>query len=280
LAIELENNRGDSLTKHILLPCSKSKSVTHIEQLAWTSKCSIASWKKTWLRQKVRTPALELYTGRILQDQIKICEQFDDVKIYIISAGAGLVCPISKKIPSYEATFQDPNRAKIGHWHELPEGGLEQISLKPEDSVVCFAPPSYQRALKTDPVFGKICEQLIVFSTSPLVDLAKESIRIHPRSKEVLRVSSRDLNTELLRLYLSQGKKRMDSLYRDCLVLPVTKKRRSVNDDELRELISEAPPSIQSSITKTVQYIRHECNVSSIDTRVRRILLKIRNDEL
>ena len=127
--------------------------------------------------------------------QIQICEQYDDVKVYIISAGAGLIHPISKKIPSYEATFQDSNRAKVADWHELPEGGLEQISLKPEDTVVCFAPPSYQRALKTDPLFETICGQLTVLSSSPLADFSKHAIRIHPRLKEVMNVSSRDLNT-------------------------------------------------------------------------------------
>ena len=277
MVIELENNRGETLTTHILLPCSKSKSVIHIEELAWNSESSLAGWKKNWSRQKVRTPALELYTGRILQEQIQICEQYDDVKVYIISAGAGLIHPISKKIPSYEATFQDPNRAKGADWHELPEGGLEQISLKPEDTVVCFAPPSYQRAMKTDPLFEMICKQLTVLSSSPLVDFSKHAIRIHPRLKEVLNVSSRDLNTELTRVYFSQGLKGFDSLYRDCLVLPIANKRRSVDDDELRQLISEAPESIKSSITKTVQYIRHECHVSSIDTRIRRILLDIRD---
>jgi hypothetical protein len=267
------------LTTHILLACSKSKSLPHNDELTWTSQTTLETWKTAWGNQKSRIDASKLYTGRILKEQIKICKQFDDVKVYIISAGAGLIHPISKKIPSYEATFQDRNRVKVGQWCELPEGGLENLSLKAKDTVVCFAPPSYQRAMKNDPQFEEICSQLTVLSTSPLANVAKHTIKIHPRAKEALKLSSRDLNTELTKKYFTEGEKGFESLYKDCLLLPTATKRRSVDDEELRQLISAAPESIKSNITKTVQYIRHECLVSSIDTRIRRILLEIRNSE-
>ena len=279
MVIELENNRGEALTIHILLPCSKSKSVIHIEELAWNSETTLEAWKTAWESQKIRIDASKLYTGRILNEQIQICKQFDDVKIYIISAGAGLIYPISKKIPSYEATFQDRNREKVGQWCELPERGLENLSLKAKDTVVCFAPPSYQRAIKNDPQFEEICSQLTVLSASPLANVAKHTIQIHPRAKEVMKVSSRDLNTELTKKYFTEGEKGFESLYKDCLLLPTAIKRRSVDDEELRQLISAAPTSIKSNITKTVQYIRHECLVSSIDTRIRSILLEIRSSD-
>jgi hypothetical protein len=110
-----------------------------------------------------------------------------------------------------------------------------------------------------------------------LANVAKHTIKIHPRAKEALKLSSRDLNTELTKKYFTEGEKGFESLYKDCLLLPTATKRRSVDDEELRQLISAAPASIKSNITKTVQYIRKDCHVSSIDTRIRRILLEIRN---
>lgn len=266
------------MTLHVLIPCSKSKSIDASDDLTWSAKMTRDAWLAAWTSSMVKTPADLLYTGRIFVEQMRLCSEHEDVKVYIISAGAGLIHPPGQAIPSYEATFQNSASIAHQHWTNLPLGGLEKLILNSGDQVLCFAPPAYQRALKGDPRYHEVCPALIVLSSSPLAGEATTVLNVHPRAKEVLKVSSRDLNTHLLRLYLSGGEGAIDSLYRDCLVLPVAKMRRSIGDEELRELISKAPPEIRKSISRTVRYIRRECHVSSIDTRIRKILLEVRGD--
>jgi hypothetical protein len=267
------------MTIHVLIPCSKSKEIPPPKELIWTPKKRLNKWNKVWNSSSLKKPASEMYTGRTIQQQIRLCLEHKNVKLYIISAGGGLIFPLSKEIPSYEATFLQSAGPSKKEWHLLPEGGLSNIHLTKDDKIVSFAPPAYHRVLLHDPLFPELAPNFVVGSNSPLAKVAGSICKVHERTKEVLKTSSRDINSELLKIYLAKGENGLKQLYSSCLVLPAKKNRRRVGDEELYEVVMAAPKEIRTSITAMVKYIRHECNISSIDTRIRAALLKVRESE-
>ena len=264
------------MTIHALISCSKSKSVPTDKNLIWKKETSLKSWAKSWADAKIRTPAKILYTGDELKKQLRVIQLHDYCRPYIISAGAGLI-DSQHQIPSYEATFIGNIGPSYKSWPRLPEGGLERLNLSKGDLIVTFAPPQYHRALLEDPNFKKLAPRMVVSSSSPLAPYAGHAVKIHPRSREVLGVASKGLHAEFFRIYLEEGKKGMENLYKMATNLPPLPNRRKVDDDELREYILSAPEDVKRSITRTVDYIRNGCDISAIDTRIRAILLEIRN---
>ena len=257
------------MTLHVLIPCSKSKISPPEDDLIWPSPEGLAGWKAAWSRASYKTEARDLYTGQTTKKQLQICSDKEDVKCYIISAGGGLIPATGRGIPSYEATFGKGTGPSPEEWPLLPEGGLENINLAKGDTIVTFAPPNYQRVITSDPLFEQYKAQLIVASNSPLSKQAGGVLKVHERSKEVLKSSSRDVSTKLLDIFLTKGEKGVKQVYANCLVLPKAADRRKVNDEELYNAIASAPDSVKKSIASTVRYIRHECNISAIDTRIK-----------
>ena len=267
------------MTIHVLIPCSKTKEITPPKELIWTPKRDLNKWNKAWNEGLLKKPASEMYTGRIIQKQIQLCLEYKNVKLYIISAGGGLIHPLTKEIPSYEATFLRSAGPSKKEWHLLPEGGLSNIRLTKGDKIVSFAPPAYHQVLLHDPLFLELAPNFVVGSNSPLAKVAGSICKVHERTKEVLKTSSREINSELLKIYLAKGENGLKQLYSNCLVLPEKKPRRKVGDEELYKAVMNAPKEIRTSITAMVRYIRHECNISAIDTRIRGAFLKVRELE-
>ena len=248
------------------------------ENLTWPSSDGIEGWRQSWKNTNSKVEARDLYTGQTTKKQLQICSDKEDVKCYIISAGGGLIPATGRGIPSYEATFGKGTGPTREEWPLLPEGGLENINLTKGDTIVTFAPPNYQRVLAGDPLFEEYKAHLIVASNSPLSKQAGVVLKVHERSKEVLKASSRDANSKLLQIFLEEGASGLKNIYSQCLVLPIKASRRKVTDEELRVLIASASPEVQMSITRTVHFIRHVCGVTSIDTRIRKILLEVRSN--
>ncbi len=256
------------MTIHVLVACSKTKSIPASKDLIWESTTNIETWTKTWSKQSELVAANKLYNGRAFQQQLALCQQSNEVKLHILSAGAGLISKIDTEIPSYEATFQRNFGPLVSEWYSLPFGGLANLKLNPNDFVVSFAPPQYHRALLNDVDITKISSHLIVPSTSPLAKKAILTIPIHPRAKEILGVADVDLNTAFLKIYLTEGIDGFKNVITACNDLPPLVKRRKVTDDELLELV------IQSKRFKTleslVRYFRDELKIAASVERISR----------
>ena len=120
---------GEVMTIHVLIPCSKTKDIPPPKELIWTPKKGLNKWNKAWNDCSLKKAASEMYTGRIIQQQIRLCLEHKNVKLYIISAGGGLIYPLSKEIPPYEATFLQSAGPSKKEWHLLPEGGLSNLQF-------------------------------------------------------------------------------------------------------------------------------------------------------
>ena len=264
------------MTIHVLIACSKTKSIPPSQKMIWRPETTVKSWCREWEKQTNVVAANQLYTGRSFQQQLAIGLESENVRIHILSAGAGLISPPENKIPSYEATFRKhmgPNRAE---WHRLPHGGLDRLELRPGDSVVSFAPPQYHRALKNDPRIEGIAPQLVVPSTSPLASISSTVIQIHPRSKEVLGVGSSDLNTEFLRIYFSEGIEGFKRIEIEGEKLPPKVERSAISDDELRLLVDELKDI--ESLTDLVRHLRDELLIKASVERISAAKKYVRNE--
>ena len=120
------------MTIHVLIQCSKKKSLDFSPEMTWSSKTTLKSWKTNWEKQLVSTDAEKLYSGRSIKREFEFISQTSGVKGYIISAGAGLA-KLNDKIPSYESTFSNGNGPHYSQWHQLPLGGLSKINPEEGD---------------------------------------------------------------------------------------------------------------------------------------------------
>ena len=274
MVTQLENYRGRIMTIHILIQCSKKKSLDFSPEMAWDSKTTLEAWINNWGKQQTKTKAEILYSGRSIKREFEFISQYAGVEGYIISAGAGLA-KFSDKLPSYESTFSNRNGPHYSQWHQLPYGGLSKINTEEGDIVVSFAAPNYHRAIKADPAFNKMASKFVVASTSPLASHPDvTSVEIHPRTAELLKVAYIDLNSELINQYLNGGIKRLEEIYQECEKLPRMEKRMTISDEDLFTLI-ESFESI-SSITDSVKYIRHTLGISASYERIRDVIHQLR----
>lgn len=274
MVAQLENDRGRIMTIHVLIQCSKKKSLDFSPEMTWSSKTTLKSWKTNWEEQLMTTDAEKLYSGRSIRREFEFISQTSDVEGYIISAGAGLA-KLNDKIPSYESTFSNGNGPNYSQWHQLPLGGLSKINPEEGDVIVSFAAPNYHRAIKADPQFEKLASKFVVATTSPLSSHKDvTSVEIYPRTAELLKVSYIDLNSELLNQYLLGGIKRLEEVYQECEKLPPMQQRRTISDEDLFALI-ESFESI-SSITNSVKYIRHTLGISASYERIRDVIHQLR----
>ena len=195
------------MTIHVLIPCSKTKVIPPSMGLIWNPKKGLDKWTNAWNDNSLKIAASEMYTGRIIQQQIRLCLGHKKVKLYIISAGGGLIYPLNKEIASYEATFLQGAGPSKKEWHLLPEGGLSNLDFSEGDKIVTFAPLAYHRVLLYDPYFPELAPNFVVGSNSPLAKVAGSICKVHERTKEVLKISSRDINPELIKIYLAKGEK-------------------------------------------------------------------------
>ena len=253
------------MTTHVLIACSKFKSVPSEPNLRWKHDSTIESWKEDWNSQEFIQQPSELYTGRPFKQQYELIRGKNDAVVYVISAGAGLICP-RIKVPSYDATFVRNKGPKTDEWSHLPEGGIIGMNVSKSDTVVSFAPPNYHRALLHDPNLELISDILIVASTSPLASKARTVLNIHPRSKEVLKVSSTDLNTKFLEIFLNDGAEGFDSLYEKAKSLPPMVNRTPVSDEELYAIVKKI-----KNITSNSALVRHLRDDLHIKASVERI---------
>lgn len=262
------------MTIHVLIQCSRTKSLDVSRDLTWGPKTTLRSWETAWKEQETKTNAEKLYTGRSTTREIGMISSMNNVQGYVISAGAGLVT-FGTEIPAYESTFGKGKGPDYPQWHKLPLGGLSRLNVKEDDIIVTFASPSYHRCIKSDPDFEKLASQFVVAHTSPLSSQqGVTSVQIHPRTAELLKVAYLDLNAELLNLYLSGGISRLNAIYRECDDLPPTTERKKITDEDLLILI-ESFDSL-SSIANTVRYIRHTLGISASYERIRDIIYQLR----
>ena len=63
------------MTTHVLIACSKSKSLEPEEILIWSKDSDINSWNKNWQVQKSICLPEQLYTGRSFKQQYKIIQE-------------------------------------------------------------------------------------------------------------------------------------------------------------------------------------------------------------
>lgn len=261
------------MTIHVLIQCSKNKSQFPENDLKWSENTELNSWKEEWFNEEKRFLVTELYSGRSIRKEFNLINSNDDVRGYVISAGAGLI-ELNDLIPSYESTFSGigPN---FSQWHQLPHGGLSNLDINFGDKIVSFSSPSYHKALLADPDFTKLASKFVVAQTSPLsINKDVTSIHVHPRTAEHLGIAHIDLNSELLRLYLNIGEQRLNEIWNECENLPPLDERRTVSDNELISIV-ESLDSI-SSITKSVEYIRHTLGISASYERIRETILRVR----
>jgi len=263
------------MTTHVLIACSKSKLIEPAEEMHWAPESSIESWKVAWNNQTNLCPVNQLYTGRSFRQQLQVTQEFTDICVHVISAGAGLVS-LHDEIPSYEATFRKLMGPNTSEWNLLPKGGIEGIELGSEDSVVSFAPPQYHRALLHDPNIETIASQLVVPSTSPLASISGSVIQIPPRSKEVLVAGSSDLNTEFLHIYLSEGMDGFRRIERECENLPPKVERTPISDEDLRQLVGELQEI--KSMTRLVRHLRDELLIKASVERISAARKFVRNE--
>ena len=262
------------MTIHILIQCSKKKSLDFSPEMVWCSKTNIESWTSDWGKQQARTDAYKLYTGRAVKREFEFISKTDGLEGYIISAGAGLA-KFSDKIPSYESTYSNGNGPSYSQWHQLPLGGLSKIDVEEGDLIVSFAAPSYHKAIKEDPEFEKLASKFVVASTSPLSSNQDvTSVGVHPRTAELLTVAHIDLNSELLNQYLIGGIKRLEEIYRECEKLPPMEQRRTISDEDLLALVESLDTNL--SITESVKHIRHTLKISASYERIRDAIRQIR----
>jgi len=253
------------MTTYVLIACSKSKSVDTPVELEWTEDTQLSSWGKLWFSQESLIKAEDLYTGRSFTSQKEIISDRKNTSLMIISAGAGLVSA-NDMIPSYEATFLKGKGPKSEDWHQLPKGGLDNLVLEKGDIVISFAPPKYHEALVHDPNINSIKGNLVVASTSPLASIASSVVDVHPRTKEVLAVASSDLNTELFRLYFTEGFEGFKRVSFEAENLPPKVKRRRVSDEELLDLVNSL--NSINSLSKLVRYLRDDLKIKASVERI------------
>ena len=262
------------MTVHVLLQCTKTKAVNPNLELNWSSSTSVSNWTKAWHNAKPRLNAREMYTGRFFQDNINCIEKIENCECWIVSAGSGLVHG-DEMIPGYEATFLPNKGPLVKDWHRLPGGGLGKIPIDEGDTIVCFLPPMYEQAIMEDPAFGSIKHTFVVGSNSKISsESPRLTVEVHPRSREVLNVASVDLNVALTKFFLQHGSKGMKYLYSECEKLPPKPKRRRVNSEELREILSEVPKEL--SLQQVIRHLRDEMLISASFERVRNCIADLR----
>lgn len=253
------------MTTYVLIACSKSKRFTPDESMIWTNSMKLTTWNRIWHNQTDIYLPDELYSGRSFRKQSEIVSKYEDVHLYIISAGAGLIS-LSSKIPSYDSTFSKGKGPRTSDWKNLPFGGLEKLKLKSQDKIITFAPPQYHRALLNDDHIDDIKSKLVVPSTSPLSRISGEVIQIHPRSKEILKIGSSDLNTEFLRIFLSEGIEGFRRIFIEAEKLPPKIKRSSISDDDLIQLISKLKEI--KNFNSLVRYLRDDLLIKASVERI------------
>ena len=262
------------MTVHILVQCSKSKSVEPSQSLIWDNEMDHELWNKNWTSSSNRIEVHHLYTGRAIKNERELISSQVDFNGYVISAGAGLVA-FDDTIPSYEATFFADDGPDYQNWSTLPNGGLKNLQINDDDVIVTFAAPIYHRALLADPEFDRLASNFIVAHTSPLAKHPNvKTVQIHPRTAEYLGVAFVDLNARLLQIFVEHGIKGFDDVFVACQNLQPMIERRPVTDEELFVII-ESLESI-SSVSKVVRHLRHELGVKASQERIREVVFKIR----
>ena len=262
------------MTIYIILQCSKRKSLEPQSDLIWSEKTNIENWHHAWKNAKVRQVAKKLYSGRAIKREIELVESIKGARLFVISAGAGLV-DLEERIPSYESTFLPARGPKISEWAKLPHGGLTNLSVDVNDTIVSFAARNYHKALLEDPEFNALASNFVVAHTSPIAAAdGASSVIVHPRAAEYLGVAHVDLNSELLKLYLTSGGNGFKKMHEECDKLPPPAIRTSISDEDLMALI-QSLESI-SSIVETVRYIRHHLGIKASYERIRDIIYKLR----
>ena len=116
------------MTVHILVQCSKSKSVEPSQSLIWDNEMDHELWNKNWTSSSNRIEVRHLYTGRAIKNERELISSQVDFNGYVISAGAGLVA-FDDTIPSYEATFFADDGPDYQNWSTFPNGGLKNLQI-------------------------------------------------------------------------------------------------------------------------------------------------------
>ena len=258
------------MTVHVLLQCTKTKAIQPEPEMIWNDLTDIEQWNAQWCNIELKLPAKEMYTGRSIRGQINSIESIDDCTAWVVSAGAGLVHS-DELIPAYEATFGSGSGPEQSEWHQLPMGGLRSLSFEEGDTIVCFLPPMYERAILSDPMFASRKHAFVTRQNSILSKMSPHvSVQIHPRSKEALKVASVDLNAALTILFLQKGLEGMKSLYTMCEMLPTKPQRTKVCDEELEAILSSLDEGI--SLNKAVRILRDDLRIAASYERIRAFL--------
>ena len=263
------------MTIHVLIQCTKSKLISPKNGLIWDKAASITNWAEKWDKAEPKLPVEEMYTGRFFQENVSFINDVKDCTFWVVSAGSGLI-QSDQMIPAYEATFRPGMGPTPSEWHLLPSGGLENITLEKGDTIVCFLSPKYEQAIIEDPTFEELKHAFVVRENSKIASKSSDHlIKIHPRSREVLKVASVNLNSALTKLYLEQGHEGMENLFSECEKLEPNPKRRRVNAKELEEILSDLPKDF--SLQQVVRHLRDDMLISASYERIRDNLAHLRD---
>lgn len=162
-----------------------------------------------WLRRRDQhtapaKPARDLYGGEhwqlILGLEKDLLEAERDVRLWVASAGYGLV-PADTPLKAYSATFASreadgiPSEKAAGWWATLCLGYSEAKTLHHSatetDTMIVIASAKYLRAMLPDLLLAREAlaapERLIVFSGSPVPELAASQVVVDGRVQVALR---------------------------------------------------------------------------------------------
>jgi len=252
---------------HVLIPCSKTKSIGPSKELIWDEGVSLVDWVSSWNNTVLDTfEVRNLYTGRATRNQLEMVEERTDAYPYLISAGAGLVrVNDGVKIPSYEATFGNFGPS-LEEWCKLPCGGLSNIEFEEGDVIVAFAPPRYLKAIYKDPEIDRLWEYIVAPESSCLGKYCGFPVNVHPRIKEILGVGAADLNTELIRIFLELGVAGIEKSSDLAGKLPPLPERKSVDDEELLKIVKQHHRD--KTLMELIRFIRDNLQISASVERI------------
>ena len=124
--------------------------------------------------------------------------------------------------------------------------------------------------------------RLVVPHTSPLSDVAGDTVFVPSRSKEVLKCSSRDLSTHLHRLVLTKGIRPAEAwLKQECDALPPPPERERVGEgvleQNIRTFIMKTP---HASVQQIIRHLRDEQGIAASAERIRETTFRLRQQRL
>jgi hypothetical protein len=193
----------------LVASCTERKRATVPAKLRLREVAEANDRASAWLRQLDQDPspshpARDLYGGEhwqlVLGLETELLAGGRDVHLWVASAGYGLVSA-DASLKAYSATFASreddgiPSESAAAWWHALCVGHDQAKTLQHiaegADTMIVIASAKYLRAMLPDICLAREAlpdpEQLIVFSGSPVAELASSQIVVDGRVQVALR---------------------------------------------------------------------------------------------